>query len=848
MRRILSGLLPCLLLLACEGRRGDNSKTMATIQGERLTLDQFSLLLNTLPDEKRKEVLSQPEAKRRQFETLLKQRLYSLAAQTEGYGKNEVLKNRLKMIDQRIVSQFYYQSFLGERLGLTKNDLESHYQQHPTSFKGDSGKPLPFESIMTRVADSLVVSKANLDSFFQTTKDKYIEKAYCELSLIQVKDKKTAATVFDQLEKGMPFKEAVQKYSIHTNKSSEGRAGRVNPGAPMWEIGLEINQDSLFFNEASKMGTGKYSKPFKKDSTWLIVKSDTCVPQITPTLAGVRAQVAAEYLANYRNSLNDSALSRLKAKYQVQVKNLRKTPDAAALQAFYEKNRDSYSSPETYGIYHLETSKPSMVSVKIKAVKELGDFKKLAAQYSENAWTKPDSGKSGAIKRDHCLPYGIGMLPNLWAAFDTLKSGAVAGPYLNPESGKSHWFFLTEKASRKPKSFDRVKGLVVKEYQDEAIAQIKPTDTLATWEKRTLLESDVIALRQEIPPNMQERYTREQLVDYLLTWELTTKDAETTGLNKELRLIALRLENIDNYWSSIYQDSVLAKTYAEDTLTLKGEFAKNKAVLTKDMSRNDWQPLVRDIAALRTLNDSDFKLEYTTYPERYRRDSVTLSLEESRYDIFQNLKAVAYARAETALFEKLKTRFQVQIVDPDLNAPKITKAEEAYKKAQDMHYDRKLDEALALYQQLRDQFPGNTSLQDSICFGVAQIYIEQERYQQAMAEYRRVSYLYPNSPNEYKAQFMVGFIQSEHLKNDSAAVQTFLAMLKKYPSTDLSDDADWMVRNIRSGGKLMPVLEGDSGWVEPDSAKTSQPAKSNGKDSAASTPVKPAAQDSAAKK
>ncbi|HEX2612961.1 MAG TPA: hypothetical protein VHO02_05165, partial [Fibrobacteria bacterium] len=85
-----------------------------------------------------------------------------------------------------------------------------------------------------------------------------------------------------------------------------------------------------------------------------------------------------------------------------------------------------------------------------------------------------------------------------------------------------------------------------------------------------------------------------------------------------------------------------------------------------------------------------------------------------------------------------------------------------------------------------------------------------ERFAQALAEYRRVHYLYPNSPNDYKAMFMVGFIQSEHLHQDSAAVRSFEAMLKKHPNSDLSDDADWMIRNIRSGGKLMPALEDDS--------------------------------------
>jgi tetratricopeptide (TPR) repeat protein len=172
------------------------------------------------------------------------------------------------------------------------------------------------------------------------------------------------------------------------------------------------------------------------------------------------------------------------------------------------------------------------------------------------------------------------------------------------------------------------------------------------------------------------------------------------------------------------------------------------------------------------------------------------------------------------LMERLEREFQVVILDPTLLPAKIKNPQEAYKQAQNQHYDRKLDQAIELYQRLRDEFPKNESLQDSICFGMAQIYIEQEKYQPALSEYRRLSLLYPKSPNNYKAMFMVGFIHAEHLKNDSAAVRAFEKMLSQYPTSDLSDDADWMIRNIRSGGKLMPVLEGDTTMVEADSAST----------------------------
>lgn len=820
MRRLWTGFLPCLLLLGCEGRREDNSQVMATLRGERLTQDQFSLLLANTPDSRKEEILKNPEEKRKFFNNLLKQRLFSMAAQDDGFGKNEALQRRLKMTDQRLVTQFYYQNYLGEQDGFSRGEIESFYQQHGSLFMGDSGKIRPFSEVRQAVADSLLISKTNLDSVYTANKRKYLQRAYCEVSLIEVKTKKTAEQVHAEITKGLEFKAAVQKYSIHTSKSTEGRIGHASPSEPMWDLGNGINIDSVFFAEGTKIGAGNITKPFKKDSTWIIARADSCFAENTPSLAKIRNQVIQEFINFYRTRLTDSALSNLKKKYGVQIRDLRKLKDSAGVLAYYEKNKDSYVSPETYQVYHIEASKRDLVEKKLKAVKDLGAFKLVAAQFSENTWIKADSGKSGLIKRDHCLPYGIGMLPTLWSAFDTLKANSITGPYQNPETSKWHWFFLVQKNPRQPKDFARVKSLVTKEFQDEVIAQIKPQDTLATYGKKVLLESDVQFLRLEIPAHMQERYTREQLVDYLLTWDLTTTDAETAGLTGDARLIAQRLENVDSYWSGIYQDSVLAVTYAMDSTQLKAEFEKRHSVLTKDSAEKSWRKYPRDIASLQTLTEKDFKLEYATYPERYQRDSTAIPFADAQYEIFQNLKGVAYVRAEKALLEKLMTRFKVVLLDSTLKEPVVGNAGEGYKQAQNLHYDRKLDQALELYEKLRLQFPDNAALQDSICFGVAQIYIEQERFQQAMAEYRRVSYLYPQSPNEYKAQFMVGFIQSEHLKQDSAAVRTFETMLKKYPKTDLSDDADWMIRNIRSGGKLMPVLEGDSGWVNPDSAKT----------------------------
>jgi hypothetical protein len=51
-----------------------------------------------------------------------------------------------------------------------------------------------------------------------------------------------------------------------------------------------------------------------------------------------------------------------------------------------------------------------------------------------------------------------------------------------------------------------------------------------------------------------------------------------------------------------------------------------------------------------------------------------------------------------------------------------------------------------------------------------------------------------------QAQFMVGFIYSEELKDYTAAEETFRELLKKYPKSELAASAQWMLEHMRTEG------------------------------------------------
>ena len=407
------------------------------------------------------------------------------------------------------------------------------------------------------------------------------------------------------------------------------------------------------------------------------------------------------------------------------------------------------------------------------ATKDLEAFKALAMRISENTWTKPLGGRLGPVKRDFCLPYGIGLMPSLFPALDAAQPGKIADPLQNPETGKWHYFWLAGKIPRSVKPLDRVKSLVKQDFLTNRIANPKPDDTVAVIPgRRAILEKDAAFLRDEYPEQFRDRHTRDNLADFLVEREVVVAEAEALGLLEDDRLKAMRLANELSFWSRFYEDSLLGPSWNEDTAAMAALFDRKQRVFTRDAKQTDWRPFARDLAAYPLLTSQELEIELIINQERYLRGDSLPAFAEAEHDVFQNLKGEAYRRLDAKVASALKARFRVRI-DPSLEEPTYEPADKVLKQAGDLHRDRKPDRALFLYGKLREKFPERAALQNSVGLGMAQIHLEQERYQQALAEYRRVGFLYPGNPDNYKAMFMEAFILAEHFKSDSAAVRAF---------------------------------------------------------------------------
>jgi hypothetical protein len=84
-----------------------------------------------------------------------------------------------------------------------------------------------------------------------------------------------------------------------------------------------------------------------------------------------------------------------------------------------------------------------------------------------------------------------------------------------------------------------------------------------------------------------------------------------------------------------------------------------------------------------------------------------------------------------------------------------------------------------------------------------------------------------------QAAFMVGFIQSEELKDYDAATKSFQTLLSRYPKSELAVSARWMLDHMRSeNAPEFMNLEGDSTKTHTPAAPSSTPSPKGGRSGA----------------
>jgi len=122
-------------------------------------------------------------------------------------------------------------------------------------------------------------------------------------------------------------------------------------------------------------------------------------------------------------------------------------------------------------------------------------------------------------------------------------------------------------------------------------------------------------------------------------------------------------------------------------------------------------------------------------------------------------------------------------------------------------YDTALEELKARYKAgINEEAIRGTPRTEEELFTVAQ---QTADPMERLGLYAELVSTYPKGEHADEAQFMIGFIQSEELKDYNAARNAFERLLAEYPESELIDSAKWMLENM--GKEAPPFKEGEAG-------------------------------------
>ncbi len=464
---------------------------------------------------------------------------------------------------------------------------------------------------------------------------------------------------------------------------------------------------------------------------------------------------------------------------------------------YYDAHLNEFMTQPGYIVYHIELKDSAALAGKANAVKSLEQFKTLALSESENTWTKPKEGFVGEIREEHALPYGIGILPPVFEWLRAQDSGTVS-PVFKSAGSTFHVFYLESKVAPKQKPFERVQKALEERLATDVLLDSSFV-LVSSHGKPFLTEGDILKVKAEIPERERMRYPRERLRHMLTEWKMLARAARESGFENNPMTRSFFKLSENSLYQKMFQDSLFAGVYPEEALEgsykLNGErlfpggtFEQVKNVLARWMAT---PPLIM-------RHEYFYNLEmYASFPDFIQAEP----------RVFAAVRAKDSKNAYLRKYLKFKDKYPVTVLNKAWLSISDDYSKDALIAEADAAYEaRDLDKAISNWQTLRGLYPEDEALFARSVLEVAKLESEKENFLNAEKEYRAFYSLFPQDENAEKALFSRAFTLRDGLKNDSTALVLFKEFKEKYPSSELSESADWMIQDIESGGKLSDEL------------------------------------------
>lgn len=468
--------------------------------------------------------------------------------------------------------------------------------------------------------------------------------------------------------------------------------------------------------------------------------------------------------------------------------------------SFYERHRDMFMTVPGYRLYHIQSENAETLDSLFAVAPTLEQFKQVAAKISVNAETKKDSGLVGYVKKDFALPYGIGMVEGLSSELEGKDAGFVTKTLAG--QGKSfHRFYLEALVPAQQKSFDRAEADVKSAIASGEAIEVDSSYVLISRAGQPLFtEGDLIRFNKKFSHMRLNVRNHERLIKMIAETFAYAHAAEEAKVKHSWEYRALvRMARWD-YICDTYMERKRGSYLVPDD-SLKSLYDRVGSPIHVGY---DYEKAIEDLRLVNSIPANLYRHEYLfgyrlLYKDRTYDQSIPAiyAKREKEYNKLyrQRVAADAYESASVHLYNsdvpEYEPRRSLDVLmargDSLLNAGNRTSA-------------------FYVYRSIMYAFAENDSVFEKVAYIMAQIQGDNEEFLDAEAEYYAFYRMWPNSENAEKAMFSRGFMLNENLQMNEPALEVLEEFTQKYPKSELKESADWLIQNIKSGGKLADDL------------------------------------------
>lgn len=129
-------ILPLILLALAACTKKEQGKTLATVDGDVITMEQFTAELDKIPTNMKMLVVSQ-SGKRSFLDRLIVKKLLLKEAKKDNIEKNKEFQDRLTDIKDQLIIESLLKKKVQMNLNLTDEDMKKYYDTNKEQFKRD---------------------------------------------------------------------------------------------------------------------------------------------------------------------------------------------------------------------------------------------------------------------------------------------------------------------------------------------------------------------------------------------------------------------------------------------------------------------------------------------------------------------------------------------------------------------------------------------------------------------------------------------------------------------------------------------------------------------------------------